>query len=130
MNEQIVILAAGKGARMNSPLPKPMHKVENQTMLDKVINASKQVTDQIILVHSHQMLPYLQGYSQYQLVLQEEQLGTAHAAFCALEKINKDSFVTLAYSDHPFIDSPIINKLFDNIIGSNYNYLTLASIQE
>jgi len=130
MQKQIVILAAGKGTRMKSDIPKPMHLVQDTPMLQRVVNASLEVTDDVVLVHSQEMQEYLQGYTNCQLVLQNERLGTAHAVFCALDKVKPDSFVVVIYADHPFIDSAIINKVFDSIMQSSYSCVMLASIQE
>jgi bifunctional UDP-N-acetylglucosamine pyrophosphorylase/glucosamine-1-phosphate N-acetyltransferase len=129
MQKQIVILAAGKGSRMKSDIPKPMQLVKSKPMLDTIISASKISTSDIILVHSDSLNPYLNRHSDCKLVSQKEQLGTAHAVSCALSKIKKDSFVTIIYADHPFIDNIVIDKVFDSIIQSNYACVTLASIQ-
>lgn len=130
MNKQIVILAAGKGSRMSSILPKPLQLVKNTPMLDRIVRAAFESTPDVVLVHSDALIPYLQQYPKCQLVLQNERLGTAHAVFCALEKIKKDSFVTIVYADHPFIDSLIIDKMFQAISHTDYSCVTLASIQE
>jgi bifunctional UDP-N-acetylglucosamine pyrophosphorylase/glucosamine-1-phosphate N-acetyltransferase len=76
------------------------------------------------------MQEYLQGYSNCQLVLQSERLGTAHAVFCALDKIKTDSFVVVVYADHPFIDSAIIGKAFDNAMQGSSACTLLAHEHE
>jgi UDP-N-acetylglucosamine pyrophosphorylase len=131
-NRQVVILAGGKGSRMNSSVPKPLQLVKNTPMLDGIMQAALLSTPDVILVHSDALTPYLDKYSKSQLALQSESLGTAHAVFCALKKIKKDSFVTIAYADHPFIDNIIIDKMFETISCANYSYscLIMASIQE
>jgi bifunctional N-acetylglucosamine-1-phosphate-uridyltransferase/glucosamine-1-phosphate-acetyltransferase GlmU-like protein len=130
MHKQIIILAAGKGSRMNSDTPKPMQQVKNVPMLDRVIKAARKSTSDIILVHSTTLSPYLDKYTGCQFILQQEQLGTAHAVFCALGQIKKSSFVTVVYADHPFIDNMVIDKMFDSIQSNSYSAMTLASIQE
>jgi UDP-N-acetylglucosamine pyrophosphorylase len=130
MNKQVVILAAGRGSRMISNVPKPMHLVKDTPMLDRVVRASLNSTPDVILVYSDALVPYLDKYPECQPVLQNEQLGTAHAVFCALEKIKKNSFVTIIYADHPFIDTFIIDQMFNAIEHTNYSCITLASLQE
>jgi UDP-N-acetylglucosamine pyrophosphorylase len=130
MEKQIIILAAGKGTRMQSDLPKPMQQVLGKPMLEGVVNAARKVTSNIVLVHSASMLPYLDDYGDCQLVLQENQNGTAHAVYCALDKISSAAFVTIIYADHPFIDSIVIEKVFNKIMTSAHAVVTLASIQK
>ncbi len=130
MHKQVVILAAGKGSRMGSDKPKPLHLVKDEPMLDRVVNAALNVTPDVVLVHSDALVPYLSRYDKCLPVLQQERFGTAHAVFCALEKIKKDSFVTIVYADHPFIDTIIIDKMFSQINDTEYCSMTLASIQE
>jgi UDP-N-acetylglucosamine pyrophosphorylase len=77
---QIIILAAGKGTRMNSQLPKVMHHVSGKPMIKHVINNSKEVTDDLVLVYSDQLEPYLDDIgADCKLVKQDQQLGTGHA---------------------------------------------------
>jgi UDP-N-acetylglucosamine pyrophosphorylase len=130
MQKQIVILAAGKGSRMNSEIPKPMQLVKDRPMLDVIISAAADVTKDIILVHSDSLNPYLDRYHDRTLVKQDQQLGTAHAVFCALNAIRQDTLVTVIYADHPFIDSSVINRISSQLVNSDYSCMTLASIQE
>lgn len=51
-NIQIIILAAGKGSRMESDLPKVMHEVGGVPMLETVLNNSLKVTDDVVIVYS------------------------------------------------------------------------------
>ena len=92
---QIIILAAGKGNRMNSELPKVMHKVAGVPMIERVIRSSKSVTDDLVLVYSDHLEPYLSAISpDCKLVKQKEQLGTAHAVFVAKNKFSKDGIIS------------------------------------
>jgi bifunctional UDP-N-acetylglucosamine pyrophosphorylase/glucosamine-1-phosphate N-acetyltransferase len=130
MEKQIIILAAGKGTRMASSIPKPMQQVNNQPMLESVVSAALKVTSDIVLVHSNAMRAYLNSYTQTQLVLQQDQNGTAHAVFCALDKISITAFVTVIYADHPFIDNIVIEKVLAKIMTTSHSVVTLASIQD
>ena len=54
-NYQIIILAAGKGTRMESDLPKVMHKVCGVPMLETVLKNSLNVTNDVIIVYSEEL---------------------------------------------------------------------------
>ena len=72
---QIIILAAGKGSRMKSELPKVMHEVAGKPMLEHVIDNCRKITDNLVLVYSdhiEEFLPLFAG--KYEFVKQEEQL--------------------------------------------------------
>lgn len=127
MDKQIIILAAGKGSRMQSELPKVMHKVGGIPMLERVISNSKQVTEQLLLVYSEHLKPYLSNLKfTGQLVHQKEQLGTAHAVSVAKDYLNKDCYIGVIYGDSPLITSNIINDLFQHLQNTNAKAVTLA----
>ena len=68
MDKQIIILAAGKGSRMKSELPKVMHKVGGTPMLERVMHNCKMVTDNLILVYSQHLEPYLSSFEKIPLI--------------------------------------------------------------
>lgn len=113
----VVILAAGKGKRMKSDLPKVLHRVGGKPMIDYVIRTARKINPQrIVLVigHKYQMvLDYLKD-SDLEFVIQKEQLGTGHAVMQA-EKIlsNFDGIVVILCGDVPFLKAETIGKLID-----------------
>lgn len=119
MQKQIIILAAGKGSRMKSDLPKVMHKVGGKPMLEMVISNAAAVTDDLVLVYSDHIKEYLPLFSdKCKLAYQEEQLGTAHAVGAAKPLIRDDIPVAVLYGDNPLITPDIINELFDHLDSS------------
>ena len=88
-NRYAVILAAGKGTRMKSKLYKVLHPVCGKPMVQHVINQiSKLNIDEIVTVVGHGAeLVKSQLGDQCRFVLQEEQLGTAHAVLQAKELV-------------------------------------------
>ena len=87
-----VILAAGKGTRMKSDLPKVLHEINGRTMVEYVIDAAREAgAEEICLVvgHKAELVKERIG-SGVTYVLQEEQLGTGHAVKCALDFIGTD----------------------------------------
>ena len=131
MHHQIIILAAGNGSRMNSSLPKPMHLVNDAPMLATIIASAKKFTPDVVLLYSAALANYLANYRDCTFVLQQEPpLGTAHAVFCALQKLDPAKYSTVLYADHPFIDHQIIADVAKQITLGKYDCATLASIQQ
>jgi len=79
----IAILAAGKGTRMVSNLPKVLHRLSGETLLNRIINTSKKLNpDRIVVVIGHKpklVKESLSNNENVEIVLQEPQLGTGHA---------------------------------------------------
>ena len=88
----IAILAAGKGTRMVSNLPKVLHRVSGETLLNRIINTSKKLNpDKIFVVIGHKsdlVKESLLKDNNVEMVLQEPQLGTGHAVQVLAKEIN------------------------------------------
>lgn len=101
-----VVLAAGKGTRMNSDDPKCAHYIIDKTMIEYVmdsLNGAK--IDDIITVVGYRkevIQDLIKGRSRF--VYQEEQLGTAHAVMMAEDLLkDKDGATLIAIGDMPFV---------------------------
>ena len=82
MSTTVIILAAGKGTRMRSQLPKVLQPLAGQPLLGHVINTAKKLNaSNIITIYGHGGDQVQQQFAQeqIQLVEQAEQLGTGHA---------------------------------------------------
>ncbi|MDC2984680.1 NTP transferase domain-containing protein, partial [Candidatus Marinimicrobia bacterium] len=80
-----IILAAGKGTRMNDPKPKPLVKVFNKPIIDWIIENFKQADIDVGLIINPEYKSYFKGYKNVKLVFQEKQKGTGHATKKALK---------------------------------------------
>jgi bifunctional UDP-N-acetylglucosamine pyrophosphorylase/glucosamine-1-phosphate N-acetyltransferase len=93
-----IILAAGQGKRMHSSLPKVAHPVLGRPMILRVLEtASGCGFDRIITVIGYgreHLTPILEA-GLFETVVQEEQLGTAHAVQCALDVCSADEYAVL-----------------------------------
>ncbi len=88
MSLAVIILAAGKGVRMNSELPKVLHPILKKPMLRYVLEAARAVEpERIVLVLGHDSELVRESVSDYplEMVIQEPQLGTGHAVSCCEE---------------------------------------------
>lgn len=114
MSLHVVILAAGKGTRMRSSLPKVLHPVAGRPMVSHVIATAEQLGAAAIhLVYGHgaeQLQARLAG-SAVQWVLQAEQLGTGHAVAQATPAIPDDARVLVLYGDTPLITVDTLQRL-------------------
>lgn len=123
MSLSIIILAAGKGTRMKSNLPKVMHKVADREMLNLVIDEAKTLNPKnITIVVSDEMKPFeekiIKSHPNLKIsfVLQKERKGTAHAVETAVNNI-KDlgSKVLVLYGDTPLVSSQTLEKMSANL---------------
>ncbi|WOT05228.1 bifunctional UDP-N-acetylglucosamine diphosphorylase/glucosamine-1-phosphate N-acetyltransferase GlmU [Shewanella youngdeokensis] len=110
----VVILAAGKGTRMRSDLPKVLHPIAHKSMVQHVIDTAHKVgSDAIQLVYGYgaDKLQSQLGEQQLNWVLQAQQLGTGHAVAQANEHIKDDDTVLILYGDVPLIQSSTLESL-------------------
>ena len=92
MNKYAIVLAAGKGTRMRSQMPKVLHRVLGKPMLSRVLEATSkaQIENQYVVIgHGSDQVEKVLDDS-VKLVLQKEQLGTGHAVRTALEVLKQD----------------------------------------
>ncbi|PSU29566.1 bifunctional UDP-N-acetylglucosamine diphosphorylase/glucosamine-1-phosphate N-acetyltransferase GlmU [Photobacterium lutimaris] len=116
MSFSAVILAAGKGTRMYSNLPKVLHTLAGKPMAKHVIDTCAGLgANNIHLVYGHggdQMQASL-GAEPVNWVLQAEQLGTGHAVNQACPGLAEDEKVLILYGDVPLISNETLENLLD-----------------
>ena len=116
MSFSAVILAAGKGTRMYSNLPKVLHTLAGKPMAKHVIDTCAGLgANNIHLVYGHggdQMQAVL-SEEPVNWVLQAEQLGTGHAVNMACPDLADDEKVLILYGDVPLISSETLENLLD-----------------
>ncbi|MCQ1058798.1 bifunctional UDP-N-acetylglucosamine diphosphorylase/glucosamine-1-phosphate N-acetyltransferase GlmU [Photobacterium sp. ZSDE20] len=116
MSFSAVILAAGKGTRMYSNLPKVLHTLAGKPMAKHVIDTCAGLgANSIHLVYGHggdQMQAALSA-EPVNWVLQAEQLGTGHAVNQACPGLADDEKVLILYGDVPLISSETLENLLD-----------------
>jgi len=113
-NTIAVILAAGKGTRMKSDLPKVLHPLLGKPLVLYVTKAVRNVgIDDIILVVGHKAEMVKDELGQdYRYVLQKEQLGTGHALMITSEELKGfHGDVLVLVGDAPFLTPDVIKRL-------------------
>lgn len=109
-----VILAAGKGVRMRSKLPKVLHPLMGKPLVSYVIESCKRIrSDRILIVVGYQADRVREKLgADFEYVEQSRQLGTGHALMMAVEKLKgfRGNLLVLA-GDTPFLTGEILKRL-------------------
>jgi bifunctional UDP-N-acetylglucosamine pyrophosphorylase/glucosamine-1-phosphate N-acetyltransferase len=125
----VIILAAGKGTRMKSSIPKSMHKIAGRQMTNLVIDTARQLNPlNICLVISENMADFTDKIKeQYDdldidFTFQKERLGTGDAvkiAINSLKQIGKK--VLILYADTPLLTLETLQKMVDDLAVARNN---------
>ncbi len=127
MNLSIIILAAGKGTRMNSNLPKVMHTLAGRPLLAHVIDTALQMQPLDITVvtgHGADQVEATFAGQDINWARQEQQLGTGHAVQQAIDKV-KGERVLVLYGDVPLISIATLNFLVEQMGVAKLAILTV-----
>lgn len=110
----IVILAAGKGTRMYSDLPKVLHALAGKPLVQHVIDCAISLQPQQICVvygHGGEAVPQAMQHYGAKFVIQEPQLGTGHAVQQAMPHLQDDSRTLILYGDVPLIQHSTLHQM-------------------
>jgi bifunctional UDP-N-acetylglucosamine pyrophosphorylase/glucosamine-1-phosphate N-acetyltransferase len=121
----IVILAAGKGTRMHSDLPKVLHRLAGRPLLQHVLDIATRLSPgKICVVYGHggEAVPQAMAHYDAHFVMQEPQLGTGHAVQQALPHLSGDLTLVL-YGDVPLIQPATLRHML--AASSGLTLLTL-----
>jgi len=110
-----LVVAAGKGTRMKSDLPKVIHKANGVPMVKKIVSELEEMgIKRNILILGHKIDVVLKEFEENEVeyVVQEEQLGTGHAVIMAKEKLaNQEGNVLIVCGDTPLLKSETLKEL-------------------
>lgn len=131
-NLKAVILAAGKGTRMNSDLPKVVHKCMGETMVHHVIRAAREagVDDVCVIVGYKADIVKAEIKDDVAYAVQTEQLGTGHAVRCAKEMIGDTGATIILCGDTPLITGDTLKRLADTHMKEGNAVTVLSAIVE
>ncbi|MFN3712049.1 MAG: bifunctional UDP-N-acetylglucosamine diphosphorylase/glucosamine-1-phosphate N-acetyltransferase GlmU [Alcanivoracaceae bacterium] len=122
-----VILAAGKGTRMKSALPKVLHAIAGKPMVTHVVDAARALLPQSITVvygHGGEHVRDVLSGQALNWALQADQLGTGHAVAQAMPFVSED-IVLILYGDVPLIQP---DTLRDFVARANSGTLALMTL--
>lgn len=110
----VVILAAGKGTRMRSDLPKVLHPLAGKAMLAHVVATARSLgAARICVVYGHggEIVPQTLAAEDLSWALQEPQLGTGHAVLQVLPHLDPALPTLVLYGDVPLIRAETLRQL-------------------
>ena len=125
MKTSLIILAAGKGTRMNSELPKVLHPIAGDPMLVHAMAAGATLEPvHTIVVAGHGATEVTAATQRYdetaQVVVQSEQLGTAHAVAQARDALaGFDGTAIVLYGDTPFVSPETLEDMMSASEGAD-----------
>ena len=126
-----VILAAGKGTRMKSKLPKVLHKAGGKSMVQHVIDAAKAAGAErniVVTGFGGDMVRAAIG-SQAEFVEQKEQLGTGHAVLQTADLLkDENGTVMVLCGDTPLLTGELLKKLYDEHVAAKAKATVLTAI--
>jgi bifunctional UDP-N-acetylglucosamine pyrophosphorylase / glucosamine-1-phosphate N-acetyltransferase len=125
MSATAVILAAGLGRRMKSALPKTLHRIAGRSMLRHLLASCEQVFDRIVVVVGPDMEAVQREAAPHATVVQQERLGTAHAALAAADAFG-DGDVAILYADNPLIRPGTLRRLLQRRLLPDARLVLLA----
>lgn len=113
----VAIMAAGKGTRLKSQIPKVLHEVGGMPLLEHVIRAAMQIVPAqdvfAIIGHEAESVRKAVAHTGVKFVLQAEQRGTGHALMAAKEALSPYDSVIVLSGDAPMITPTTIAQLRD-----------------
>ncbi len=128
----IVILAAGKGTRMNSSKAKVLHEVFFQPMLHHVLGAVKPLSSKrsvVIVGHQEEAVRSSLESFDVDIVKQKEQLGTGHAVMMTEETIpENDGLVMILCGDTPLIRTTSLERMLQQYRTTNSQLTIMTTI--
>jgi bifunctional UDP-N-acetylglucosamine pyrophosphorylase/glucosamine-1-phosphate N-acetyltransferase len=110
-----IVLAAGKGTRMKSSLPKVMHRIAGRTLIGHVLDSLAPLSlARVVAVIAPGMDLVEKEVAPHGVAFQAEQLGTGHAVGCARDALmGFAGDILVVYGDTPFVATATLNRMFE-----------------
>jgi len=113
---EVIILAAGKGSRMHSNLPKVLHPLAGRPLIGHVLDTARDLGAErlhVVVGHGADLVEAEVSATDVTCHLQSEQRGTGHAAQQAIDSCDPDSTVLVLYGDVPLISSASLREIIN-----------------
>ena len=125
LDSAAIILAAGKGTRMKSDLPKVAHTILGRSLVEWAMSAAKKAGFQRVIVvigNGEDYMRSLLADAEVELVVQQEQKGTGHAVAVALDQAKiSQSTVAVFYGDTPLVRAETLRKVTEALQNDREN---------
>lgn len=126
----VVILAAGKGTRMRSDLPKVLHTVGGKPFLTHVVECAETLSAtniSVVVGHGSELVKKTMEGRSLNFIEQTEQLGTGHAVQQALPYLDEASTTLILYGDVPLISPDTLRNLLEKVSNNSMGLLTMIA---
>lgn len=131
-NYKGIVLCGGLGKRMNSDIPKALHKMFDKCIAEYVVDSMMQagITDICMVVgHKAEMVKeYFKDYTNISYAYQKELLGTGHAVMQATDFISEDDNILVINGDMPLISKESISDFIDYFEEKDYAACALTAV--
>ena len=128
----IGILAAGKGSRMESDLPKVLHQLNGKSLIDYVLETASELMPKsitIVVGFEKELVKNHINVDHVDYVSQDQQLGTGHAVLQMADKLgSKSGHLLILSGDVPNIKSTSLTPIINEHINKNHNATVLTAI--
>ena len=135
MTVSTIILAAGKGTRMKSPMPKILHKIAGKQLIAFSVDLANAVKSKetIVVINEETEQATREALSENKIkfCLQKKQLGTGDAVKIAIRNLkSKSKFNLILYADTPFIAKRTIKRMISKAnMGFDFVFLGFRSVK-
>ena len=126
---EVIILAAGKGTRMHSDLPKVLHPLAGKPMLVHVVEQAQRLEPHrthIIVGHGANQVAAVMQPLGAECVTQAQQLGTGHAVAQAMPLVDANAIVLVLYGDVPLVPAALMQQLVNQAAHNELAVLTVT----
>jgi bifunctional UDP-N-acetylglucosamine pyrophosphorylase/glucosamine-1-phosphate N-acetyltransferase len=128
MNTDFIILAAGKGTRMGSDLPKVLNLLGGKPLVQHLLDTVSDIKGsrvQLVVGHKLELVKSsLDTNTKTDFVLQKKQLGTGHAVKQTLKNLRSNSISLVLYGDGPLVKKQTLTRLIASAEKGNLSILT------
>ena len=124
-----LILAAGRGTRMDTNIPKPLVNVNNQPIISWIVNDFQfNNIDVSLIINPKDELIFKKTTGNVEFIFQRSPKGTGHAVVQAIKKIKKYEYIYVFVGDSPFVGSKNIIMMHNEHLRKNSDLTILSSI--
>ena len=111
---EVIVLAAGRGTRMRSSLPKVLHALASKPMIHHVLDTARALEASrihVVVGHGAELVSSAIAADDVTTYVQSEQLGTGHAALAAAPHCQSESTVVVLFGDVPLLSSATLSRV-------------------
>ncbi|MFA5675384.1 MAG: bifunctional UDP-N-acetylglucosamine diphosphorylase/glucosamine-1-phosphate N-acetyltransferase GlmU [Christensenellales bacterium] len=127
-----IVLAAGEGKRMKSPLPKTVHRLAGKALCEWVVDSAEQATGvKPVLVIGADTGKFTAIFSDRVFyAVQQKPLGSGHAVLAAKEHLTGDGYAIIIAGDMPLIRARTLKALADRAVAEKLAVCILSTVSE